>query len=73
MSSMKRQLLKIAVIFFTLGMLMSGIQTTTGYYGDPSAYGYQHLSMAYLNISLALTIFGVMLMVPVIRKKGSHI
>ena len=65
---MRKDLLKIALIFFSLGMLLSGMQAITGYYADPSGYGFQRQSMAYLSISMALTILAGMLMISVIRR-----
>ena len=70
---MKKELLWIGIIFLSLGMLMSGMQTMTGYYADPSGYGFHHLSSAYLSISLAMTILGGMLMIAVLRRLERHI
>lgn len=67
---MRKQLLKIALIFFSIGMLASGMQTITGYYADPSGYGFQHQSLAYLGISLAITILGGMLVISVVKRMG---
>jgi len=67
---MKKTLLQLGVIFFGLGMLLSGMQTVTGYYADPSGYGFHHLASAYLNISLAITVFGLLVMVFLIRRVG---
>ena len=70
---MKKELLWMGVVFFSLGMLMSGMQSITGYYADPSGYGFQHQSLAYLSISMSITIMGGMLMIAVIRRLGRHI
>ena len=70
---MKKELLWVGIVFFSLGMLMSGMQTITGYYADPSGYGFQHQSLAYLNISLAITVLAGMLVISVMKRLGRHI
>ncbi len=65
---MKKTLLQLGVIFFGLGMLLSGMQTVTGYYADPSGYGFHHLASAYLNISLAITVFGAILLLMLLKR-----
>jgi len=69
---MKKTLLKLAVIFFSVGILLSGMQTITGYYADPSGYGYHHIASAYLNVSIAITlIFGIVL-INLMKKIEKH-
>lgn len=55
---MKRSLLLIGTISICVGLLFSGAQTVTGYYADPSGYGFHHLSYGYLYVSISMTILG---------------
>jgi hypothetical protein len=65
---MRKELLQIGVIFFSLGILMSGLQTVTGYYADPSGYGFQHLQAAYFYISIAMTLLGGIMLIKLIKR-----
>lgn len=65
---MRRFLSQLVVIFCSLGLLLSGTQTVTGYYSDPSGYGFHHLQSAYFHISIALTLLGVMAIVIVMKR-----
>ena len=67
---MRKQLLNLAIIFFSVGMLFSGIQTITGYYADPSGYGFHHIQAGYFNVSLAMTLLGGILMMVILKRLG---
>ena len=65
---MKKAALYLCIIFLGLALLMSGAQSITGYYADPSEYGYHHAEAAYLNVSAALSIFGGLFIVAMFKR-----
>jgi hypothetical protein len=65
---MKSALLAMAALFVSLGFLLSGIQTMTGYYAEPSGYGFHHIWFANLYVSVSLTVMASIAMVFLIRK-----
>ncbi len=67
---MRKHLLNLAIIFFSVGMLFSGIQTITGYYADPSGYGFHHIQSGYFGVSLAMTLLGGITMVFILKRLG---
>ncbi len=67
---MIRHLLNLAVIFLSLGMLLSGLQTITGYYSDPSGYGFHHIQGGYMYVSVAVTMLCGITMIFFIKRLG---
>lgn len=65
---MRSHLLNLAIIFFSVGMLFSGIQTITGYYADPSGYGFHHIQGGYFSVSMAVVLLGGILAVKAMKK-----
>ena len=65
---MRRHLLNLAVIFFSLGMLLSGLQSIAGYYSDPSGYGFYHIQGGYFNVSMAVVLLGGIVVVKAIKR-----
>jgi len=65
---MRNTILYILVIFFGLGFLFSGAQTITGYYADPSGYGFHHIEAGYLYFSIGFTMLGAVAMYHVMKK-----
>ncbi len=65
---MKSTVFALAVIFAGIGFLLSGAQTMTGYYAEPSGYGFYHIWFANMYISLSGILLGSVAMVFIIRK-----
>jgi len=65
---MKSAIFVLAVIFVSLGFLFSGAQTMTGYYAEPSGYGFYHIWTANLYVSLSFTVLGALVMVFLVKK-----
>ena len=60
---MKYGIISMIVIFVAISFIMTGHMSMTGYYAEPSAYGFHHIMAAQLNlsigISLILSVIGV--------------
>ncbi|MBN2330630.1 MAG: hypothetical protein JXC85_02345 [Candidatus Aenigmarchaeota archaeon] len=67
---MKRQIFWLSIAFVSVGMLLSGLQSITGYYADPSGYGFHHIQGGYFFLSVAVTLLGTMAMMPIIKRLG---
>ena len=65
---MRKHFFNLAIIFFSIGILFSGIQTITGYYADPSGYGFHHIRGGYFGISLAVTLLGGITMTFILKR-----
>jgi len=65
---MRKAALFIMLAFLCTGFLFSGTQSVTGYYSDPSGYGFHHIESGYLMISVSVTIFTCMLMFIVLKR-----
>ena len=65
---MRRTVSMLAVAFFSLGFLLSGAQTITGYYADPSAYGFHHIQSGYLQVSVAMSLLGGILLLILLKR-----
>lgn len=65
---MKSAIFILAVIFVSLGFLFSGVQTMTGYYAEPSGYGFYHIWMANLYVLVSFALLGALAMVFLIKK-----
>ncbi len=65
---MKGMILATVVILVGLTLLMSGTQTMTGYYAEPSGYGFYHIWTANLYIAVSLTLMGLVSMFFVVKK-----
>jgi hypothetical protein len=59
---MKKVFPQLVLIFFCAGIMMSGMQTITGYYTDPDGYGFHNLEAAFFQVSIAVTLLGVIIM-----------
>jgi len=71
--SMKSAVLVLSVVFVSLGLLLTGSQMMTGYYAEPSGYGFYHIWAANLYISVSLTLLGSLLMAFLIKKIESRL
>ena len=67
---MRKHFSILAIIFFSVGILLSGIQTITGYYADPSGYGFHHIQAGYFYISLSIVLLGGITMISFLRRLG---
>lgn len=67
---MRKHFSTLAIIFFSVGMLLSGMQTITGYYADPSGYGFHHIQAGYFYISLSIVLFAGIAMIFLLRRLG---
>ncbi len=65
---MKSALVALAAVFVSLGFLLSGIQTMTGYYAEPSGYGFHHIWFADMYLSVSITVMASIAMVFLIKK-----
>ncbi len=65
---MKRTIFRLIIVFFSLGMLFSGVQTVTGYYADPSGYVFYHIQGGYMYISIAMTLLFGMVMIMILKR-----
>jgi len=65
---MKRKIIYLLVIFFSAGLLSSGMQTITGYYSDPSGYGFHNLQAGYFFVSAAVIALGALMMLFIARR-----
>jgi hypothetical protein len=70
---MGRNLILMAVILVCLGMMLSGSQAVTGYYSDPSGYGFYHLSYGYLYMTVSFLVLAGMLVFFAVRKLGDRL
>lgn len=65
---MRKTILHLAIVFFSLGFLLSGMQTVAGYYADPSGYGFHHIQGGYLYISIAMTLLSGIIMIMILKR-----
>jgi hypothetical protein len=70
---MKAALLYLTALFVGTMLLISGAQSMTGYYAEPSGYGFYHVWSAYLHLSIAITVMGSAAMVYVVRRIGRRL
>ncbi|MCK4714851.1 MAG: hypothetical protein KAT35_04700 [Candidatus Aenigmarchaeota archaeon] len=65
---MKSAIFILAVIVVSLGFLFSGAQTMTGYYAEPSGYGFYHIWTANLHVLVSFALLGALAMVFLVKK-----
>ena len=65
---MKGTIFVLAAVFVSLGFLLSGVQTMTGYYAHPSDYGFHDIWFANMHVSLSFLIIGSVAMVFLVKK-----
>ena len=53
---MRTALVYMVIIFISLGFLLAGMQTMSGYYSSPDDYGYHDIAWAdtYVSVSIAI-------------------
>ena len=67
---MRKELLLLAVCLGTVTLLSSGMQSVTGYYGNPGGYGFHDIQYGLLRLSIGITAGGVLAMAFLMRKAG---
>jgi hypothetical protein len=65
---MKGKVLALFTVFVSLGFLLSGTQTMTGYYAEPSGYGFYHIWFANMYVSLSFILLGSVAMFFLVKK-----
>lgn len=65
---MKKKFVYLIIAIICISVLFSGAQTLTGYFSDPSGYGFYHIQTAYFQISVVVTLLGLLIMVVLVRR-----
>ncbi len=68
---MKMNVVYLLVIFISLGFLLSGIQTATGYYADPDEYGFHSIMTSQMYMGIAISIISSFVAVLVLSRMQS--